>query len=537
MTKLHTDLTSEQSDFAIFLPAISSFYQLFIGKQRFNPNYVEASRMPAGIPEMEMINFLNDQEGIFHYKWALYSAGHANLNLNKVVPREDMIRNRGPHTELVADSGGFQIGKGRWVADWLDPNDKVAEKYRKTVLNWLCKISDYSMTLDIPTWSCTTPAADKINIHSFDDAIKATQYNHEYFMKHAFGDVKFLNVLQGSNHTEADVWYEQMKEYNDPTKHDKFFRGWAMGAANMADPHLALKRIVTIINDGLLEPGKHDRMHFLGTSKLEWAVLLTAIQRAVRRHHNPNFTISFDCASPFLATANGRVYTHSTMEHGRPWSYQMELSIDDKKYATDPRSFKDVVTGDKHFRETKTVKMRNGARIIHPKFVDSPISERLKISDICIYAPGDLNRIGQEGRTSWDSFSFALLMAHNVWHHIYAVQESNRRADQGIFSNVLYDEMNGLSHADIIEAIFATPDYEERLEIIDNFSKFWMGFSGARGLGGKNAITAAAQFDSMFELDVEKALQDEEMRLQLKPAKQESKVVDDVVNNLFDFGD
>jgi uncharacterized protein (DUF608 family) len=49
-------------------------------------------------------------------------------------------------------------------------------------------------------------------------------------------------------------------------------------------------------------------MHFLGTSKLEWATLLTDVQRAVRKYHNPNFTISFDCASPFLATANGMIY-------------------------------------------------------------------------------------------------------------------------------------------------------------------------------------------------------------------------------------
>jgi hypothetical protein len=56
-------------------------------------------------------------------------------------------------------------------------------------------------------------------------------------------------------------------------------------------------------------------MHFLGTSKLEWAVLLTVIQRAVRKYVNPNFTISFDCASPFLATANGQVYFENVFEH------------------------------------------------------------------------------------------------------------------------------------------------------------------------------------------------------------------------------
>ena len=50
---------------------------------------------------------------------------------------------------------------------------------------------------------------------------------------------------------------------------------------NMCDIHLALKRLVALRFDGLLEKGLHDFMHFLGTSKLEWATLLTDVQRAV----------------------------------------------------------------------------------------------------------------------------------------------------------------------------------------------------------------------------------------------------------------
>jgi hypothetical protein len=41
---------------------------------------------------------------------------------------------------------------------------------------------------------------------------------------------------------------------------------------------------------------------------------------------------------------------------------------------------------------------------IHDVFEDSPISARMEIKDVCIYKPGDLNKIGKEGRTSWDSF-------------------------------------------------------------------------------------------------------------------------------------
>ena len=480
---MNSDLTAAQHDYAIYLPAISNFYATYIGKQQ-HEEYVEQSRMPSGIPEMEMLNFFNPNKGLFHYQWGLYSAGHANLDLNKDVPAENMIRKRGKHTTLLADSGGFQIAKGVWAADWKNM-DARAQKYRSTVLEWLCKISDYSMTLDIPTWIVNNPdSVAKTNIHTVQDAIDVTRNNHEYFMEHSFNDAKFLNVLQGSNHNDADTWYEIMKEYNDPSKHEKFFRGWAMGGANMADPHLALKRIVTIIHDGLLEQGKHDWMHFLGTSKMEWAVILTDIQRAVRKYHNPNFTISFDSASPFLATANGQIYTYSTSEnHGR-WTYKMEPTADNKGYARDTRSFRDAVLADG----------------IHDIFDDSPISANLMIKDVCTYAPGDLNKIGKEGKTSWDSFSYTLMMGHNVWHHINAVQQANRVFDSGITPANLVNDYDGITSRDIINAVFAEPDYDNRLAILDHYSKFWTGVPGARGMGGKKAVSAARQFNALFEV-------------------------------------
>jgi len=508
---IRTDLTAAQGDSAIFLPAISSFYSTYIGKQMSDPNSVPPERMPPGIPDMEMMNFFNEQEGLFTYKWGLYSAGHANLDLTKEVPKEDMIRKRGNHTLLLADSGGFQIAKGVWEGEWNNPNCPKAEKYRSTVLKWLCSISDYSMTLDIPTWTFTNPeSAKKSGIYSYDDAVQATRYNHEYFMKHSTNDAKFLNVLQGGNHTEADAWYEEMKEFSDPTKHEKYFKGWAMGGANMADPHLVIRRILTLIDDGLLEEGKQDWMHFLGTSKLEWAVLLTALQRAVRRTHNKNFTISFDCASPFLATANGQIYHETvTPDHRKlnrknkngKWSYHMSPTADDKKYAIDTRLFKEGTESDG----------------IHDVFENSPISERLRMKDICIYAPGDLNKIGKEGKTSWDSFSYALMMGHNVWHHINSVQEANRQYDTGCIPKMLIDEWTGETVSDIIDTIFSVPDLKTRLEKLKGYSKFWMNISGARGMGGKKSMNAGGQFNTDKFTVIE--TEHKELEPEVKPTK------------------
>jgi len=497
---MNSDLTTAQKDYAIYLPAISGFYSTYIGKQQYG-EYVPQSRMPAGIPEMEMLNFFNPNKGLFQYQWGLYSAGHAKLNLEQHDPKEAMIRERGKHTTLVADSGGFQIAKGVWEGEWANPSCPRAEKYRSQVLKWLCEISDYSMVLDIPTFAYLDPDASARNgIRSYDDAVNATIYNHEYFIRNSYNDAKFLNVLQGNNHEDSDNWYEIMKQYSDPKKYDKFFRGWAFGGANKADLHLSLKRIVTLIHDGLLQPGMHDWMHFLGTGQIEWAPVLTTIQREVRKYHNPNFTISFDSASPFLSTANGHSYTHAITTAHERWALRTDIAADNKKYSSDTRAYRDAVLSDK----------------INKVFEDSPITEKLLINNICVYAPGELNKIGKEGKTSWDSFSYALLMGHNVWHHINGIQEANRMADTGKFPSILENIHTGLTIRNIIEEIFAEPDYDNRMNLIDHHSKFWTRLPGSSGMGGneKKVMQSDTMFNCFFDyndpdLDVDEECFDE----------------------------
>ena len=54
--------------------------------------------------------------------------------------------------------------------------------------------------------------------------------NNEYFINNRNGKCKFLNVLQGTNHTESDDWYNTMKKYCDPNIYpDNHFNGWAFG--------------------------------------------------------------------------------------------------------------------------------------------------------------------------------------------------------------------------------------------------------------------------------------------------------------------
>jgi hypothetical protein len=542
------NLTAKQNDYAVFLPAISGFYATFIGKQRdpASPPYVDPVRMPSGLTDMEMMNWLDANKGLFPYKWSLYSGGHANLDLTKQDWSEDMVRNRDPNTLILGDSGGFQIAKGLWEGEWRDPTsaevqqkmadlvkqgpevrpvldkngqpvkDKkgnpktvtidhaknyqklidAAQKKREAVLKWLDGVSNYGMILDIPTWVIhDKKASAACGITTLQEAVDATKYNNDYFMKHRKGKnnggTKFLNVLQGDNHASAEDWYQTMKVYCDPKVYpDTHFDGWAMGGQNMCDVHLILKRLVALRHDGLLQEGIHDWMHFLGTSKLEWAVLLTDIQRAVRRYVNPAFTISFDCASPFLATANGQVYHHIDLPHEGKWCYRMSPIVDDKKYSTDTRPFGPAVLADK----------------LIDHFDESPISRLLQMKDICIYKPGDVNKIGKEGKTSWDSFSYALLMGHNVWMHIESVQRANREYDAGHWPKMM--KFTGTNEKlgdnkmfkDIVDAIFATSNREESEAIIEHYSRYWMDIPGTRGFKGKNTVSARPQFNNLFEV-------------------------------------
>jgi len=545
---LNKNLTATQNDYAYFLPATSGFYSTFIGRQRYS-NYVDPARLPASFNgSVESLNYLEPEKGMFYYDHCLYSAGHANLDMSKPDESEDMFRNRDRSTSWVlGDSGGFQIGKGVWEGEWRDPNgpevaakwaevnalgvelvpqfhptghpktDKngnqkytkvdhpklyqaqldAAQKKRDQVLRWMDAYMDYGMVLDIPAWVCRSPAGIKATgISSYAEAVSATKYNNEYWIKHRTGACKFLNVLQGENHADADDWYNEMKDFCDPNKYDKPFNGWAMGGQNMCDVHLVLKRLVHLRFDGLLEQGHQDWMHFLGTSKLEWAVLLTDIQRAVRKYHNPDFTISFDCASPFLATANGQIYMATETPHADKWVYRMQASADDKKYANDTRLFKDAVVQDNIF----------------DRFESSPIMDQVLMKDICIYAPGDLNKVGKEGRTSWDSFTYAIMMGHNVWMHCNAVQEANRQSDAGVIPAMLNattaetkthrDYSPGPNKfKDIVDLIFSIDNRQDALDLIEFYGDYFDRIIGTRGNTGDRITNASAMADVHIEFE------------------------------------
>jgi len=210
----------------------------------------------------------------------------------------------------------------------------------------------------------------------------------------------------------------------------------------------------------------------------------------------------------------------------------MSPIVDDKKYATDTRPFRDAVLQDGLLDSIKDGKLIPG------HFDESPISKHLLMNDICIYKAGvpkagvtidetnfqdpgsydvlpDVNKNGKWGKTSWDSFSYALLMGHNVWMHLEAVQRANREYDSGSWPAMMWDEKGDHTRfKDIVEAIFATPDRAEAEAIIESYDRYWMDIVGTRGFKGKKAKNAHSQYNALFEeVDVDS---DDEDSVQLE---------------------
>jgi len=496
------NLTPLQKDYAVFLPAISSFYSTYVAKQRLG-EYVSNDRIPAGFDRgIEGMNFLNAEQGYFTYKYALYSAGHAQLDLKKAIMQDSMMQQRDrANTMVLGDSGGYQIGKGILKFDWKDFEGKSANKTRDDIIGWLEMTADWSMMLDVPTWASDKHNQPRTGLSDPADCLEKTRFNNEYFLKNRLGNTKYLNVLQGSNWITAQEWYEGVKEFSDPTIWgDKAAEGWAMGGVNMSKMDILLKRLMIMREEGMLV-GKN-WMHFLGTAQLDWACYLTSIQRQIRKHINEEITLSFDCASPFVATAHGLSYTNA-VHTSKKFSVVMDKAPDNKSLAESTIPFP----------------------------FESEIGRRLIMGDICQYAPGDVNKIGKIGTTSWDSFSYALYMGHNVYCHIVAVQRANQLADiesakfkpdprtwkklpaKDLLSDQFseYVPRNILYFNVLVEELFATKTLADAMAILEhtNVKEFMKSLAGARNTGHGQEDNL---FNNLFE--VEKVTRPDEVWLE-----------------------
>jgi hypothetical protein len=121
------------------------------------------------------------------------------------------------------------------------------------------------------------------------------------------------------------------------------------------------------------------------------------------------------------------------------------------------------------------------------------------ISDVCYRGVGFLGQHGKETKTSWDTLSYTLIQAHNVYKHMLSVQDANRRYDSGIIPKMLVDgSFDNVNCAELIDEIFSIKDRQKSLDLIDRHSRYWMQVKSGQGYSGKKAVNSLTMFNSLF---------------------------------------
>jgi len=512
------DLTKRamEGNYAFYLPAISGFYTKQLGKIGSDPTFVPTERIPAKFEHgLDGLDFLKTTNSYYHYGVALYSAGHADRNLTRCDNKEPMIHKRDrTKTTIVGDSSGFQLATGVIKMDWANIKGAAGDKFREEILRYLEHTSDWSMTLDVPAFAAVPPLSAKTGLTKFEDTLDISVHNLHYFMKHRVpGATKFLNVISGSTPDNSKQWYDTIKHFSIPSSvkemgftEDRTLEGWAFAGINMKHMPSVLNRMLDLIEDDLI--ATKDWIHFLGIGRLKWACYLTSIKRQLQKHYNPNINISFDAASPFVAAGGYALSYNYNYFTPNKLTYSMGKSIDDKGL--------------------------KGSTLEMPH--QGPIMERLVAGDICYMGPTDANKNGKIGKTSWDTTSYLLIMAHNVYNHIQAVQETLRLADvEYARTSVDYRDAVGfgkkapnlseflpndiLYFNNFVEVLFnpAVPMPDKRQMIVDNTtflnSISFGGVEAARKAKSNDIFDTAEEVpddDDMASLDNEKLMALEE---------------------------
>ncbi len=243
-----------------------------------------AGELPTWLSSLADLDFLDPGNPFFHTDRALFSYGQF---IDRPTPPGIFNRRRG-QTTILGDSGGYQLIE--------KPKLWQGDKTRAEALNWLESNTDEAMTLDIPTRAIGRNSS----FPDFETCLAVTLDNNAYFHAHKQGGTRFLSVLQGRDSNEARQWYEAVAA-------DPFDGGWALGGTMRTDLIYLVGIIHRLRGDGLL--GSRDRLHILGTSTLIMGVMLSALQKSVRKlAGQEEFQITFDTANPSHLGKYGRLY-------------------------------------------------------------------------------------------------------------------------------------------------------------------------------------------------------------------------------------
>jgi len=386
------DLTPRWDNFAVYLPAMQFPYASAVSSNKM----LGKREFPKGI-KLQDLDFLNPKSKLWHYGYALYSAGQ----FTDARPRACSVTNRDrDKTIVLGDSGGFQIGKGTLKGTEhfkkAKSSDEVCGMWRdsvdvrKRIVRWLDSHSDYAMTIDMPLWA-REPQNSKTPFHkcSIEQLIELSVENLDYIKRNTRGTTKWLNVLQGTNHKDSKQWWDAVKGYKMGGWALAGSVGWRGGLDNVLTYAMMMR------DDNAFDKGQ-DWVHVLGVSQPTWAVLLTALQRGIRKHcKNPNLRVSYDSASPFQAGG------------------QRQQVVRYPKFTKDIASW--VMTA--HESPVNPLYAGKGGAEFHFPF-QSPIGDLLMLNQLNV-------RGGEFNGKTLDTIGGHLLTNHNLWVYVRSFLEAN----------------------------------------------------------------------------------------------------------------
>ncbi len=271
------------ADQAIYVPSITPGYSQDVARAIKAGGWHRT--LSDGVTPEAMSFLGTDTNKAFTLSHVLFSAGQA---LDKRGPCMIKDRVRG-HSKVIGDSGGYQIGQGTAGIDGYQD--------RARILDWLETNTDIAMTLDIPPGPVGRSLGYRYT--SIEQCLAETLDHLNFFLdKRRNSNVILLNVLQGNFAEHSFHWYNSVKYFE--------FEGYAIAGLLRNDIYHVCRLLLRMLDDGKLQ--KAQWLHFLGTARLDTAVMLTAIQRVLAAKALP-VRISFDTASPFLMMSRNRAYT------------------------------------------------------------------------------------------------------------------------------------------------------------------------------------------------------------------------------------
>jgi hypothetical protein len=262
------DFRRHWADYARYLPALNQNFVRFAHS---------SDALRQGTVSQSDTNFLDPSTPLFFAPDVLYTAAFAvNDNQPNIITARDR-----DHTFVLGDSGGFSLISGAVKYS--------VSSFRQAVLEWQERECDAGLPVDIPTGALQKPQS---GYSSVADCLDATIKNTEWMIQNRSNTrMTGLCVYQGRNKAEADRWATAMQPYQ------RQLEGMAIAGATRLQMADWVERIVKIAHEGQLEQLKH--IHFLGTNQPRFAVLATALQRALRAYVSSDVRVTFDSSTSF----------------------------------------------------------------------------------------------------------------------------------------------------------------------------------------------------------------------------------------------